>query len=125
LNLKLLISISHSWVELQQVHLCNVLYHPNKIYYCSEEFDLNKWPQKLKEFWVLSFEKFIKALKIKKSELSISKKDEILELFEKYKKELIEIKKQIDMVDTEINKMTFELYELSENERRIVLKNLT
>lgn len=85
------------------------------------EFDIEKISQKLGKFHELDFDEFVKALKLKK--LSLDKKEELLEFFEKHKKELVEVKNRIDATDKEIDEMVFDLYGLSDEERGLVLNN--
>jgi hypothetical protein len=46
---------------------------------------------------------------------------ELMQLFEKDKAEVLVLKEEIDSTDREIDEMVFELYGLSEEERRVVL----
>jgi len=85
------------------------------------EFSIEKTTKKLEKFYELDFDGFIKELKLKK--LSLEKKEELLAFFEKYKKELIGLKNQIDATDKEIDEMVFDLYGLSKEEREIVMKS--
>ena len=43
-----------------------------------------------------------------------------MELFEENKKKVLELKAQIDQTDREIDRMVYELYELTEEEIKIV-----
>ena len=83
------------------------------------EFHIEQISRKLEKFYELSFEEFAKQLKVKS--ISLEKKAELMEFFEKNKKELIELKAQIDSTDREIDEMVFDLYGLTEEERRVVL----
>ena len=85
------------------------------------EFSIEKTTKKLEKFYELDFDGFIKELKLKK--ISLEKKEELLAFFEKYKKELLGLKNQIDATDKEIDEMVFDLYGLSESEREIVLES--
>jgi len=80
-------------------------------------YDLKK-SVKFQEFWKLEFDEFMKTLKVK---LSLSQKEELLEFFEKHKKELTELDNQIQQIDNDIDEMVFDLYELTPEERQIVL----
>jgi hypothetical protein len=67
----------------------------------------------------LDFKDFVKQLKIKN--ISMEEERELMQLFEKDKAEVLVLKEQIDSTDREIDEMVFELYGLSETERRVVL----
>jgi hypothetical protein len=82
------------------------------------EYKIEKIPKKLEKFWELEFDDFVKALKIKN--LSLDQKSELLNFFEKNKKELSELKAEIDKQDSIIDEMVFDLYGLTETEREIV-----
>lgn len=73
--------------------------------------------QNREKFYELSFEDFVKAMKVK---IPISKKSELLEYFEKAKKELAGLKAHIDATDREIDQMVYKLYDLTEEEIKIV-----
>ena len=83
------------------------------------EYKIEKIPRKLEAFWNLDFDDFVKTLKIKN--LSLDQKSELLDFFEKNKKELAELKAEIDKQDSIIDDMVFDLYGLTEKEKQIVL----
>jgi type I restriction-modification system DNA methylase subunit len=83
---------------------------------CSE-FTVEKWPTKLNKWWQLEFDKFISTLKI---ELSLQQKDELLSLFEKYKKECSVYNNRIIETEDEINQLVYKLYELTPEEVKII-----
>jgi len=58
--------------------------------------------------------------KKKKITLSLFKQEEWQDYFEKHKKEILIIHNQIQTTDNQIDKLVFELYELSEEEIEIV-----
>ena len=84
-------------------------------------FELEKLSKKLQKFYELTFEEFLKELKKKKVVLSLKDQDEWQDYFDSYKKEVSEIKAEIDACDREIDEMVFDLYGLSEEERGVVL----
>jgi len=51
----------------------------------------------------------------------MSEEAELMEFFETKKSEIVSLKNQIDTTDREIDEMVFELYGLSEEERRVVM----
>jgi hypothetical protein len=62
----------------------------------------------------------VKELKKKKVAFGLKEQDEWEEYFEGYKKEILELKSEIDVCDGEIDEMVFELYGLSEEEKEVV-----
>ncbi len=81
------------------------------------EFDIKELPRKLNEWWTLDFTDFVKALKIK---LSLSEKDELLKLFEKYRDELRVVTNEIQRTEYDIDRLVYELYELNPEEIALV-----
>lgn len=87
----------------------------------NSSFEIDKLSKKLENFYDLEFSEFVKELKKKKVELSLKDQDEWEEYFDSYKKEILELKSEIDNCDKEIDEMVFELYGLDESEREVVL----
>ena len=90
------------------------------------ELQLEKIPKKLQNFESLDFEEFIKELK-KAKKLKFNDKleernfkNDWKALFEDDSKLALDLKAQIDTTDKEIDSMVYELYELSEEEIKIV-----
>lgn len=83
------------------------------------EFTFDKWSTKLKKWWTLDFSDFVKALKVN---LSLAQKDELLQLFEKYRTELAELDNQIQKTDQEIDQRVYKLYDLTPEEISTVQK---
>lgn len=83
----------------------------------SSEFGLEKWPTKLSKWWTLDFADFVKALKIK---LSLQQKDELLQLFEKYRTDCAGLDAKIQKTDHEIDQLVYKLYNLNPEEVAIV-----
>lgn len=78
------------------------------------EFEASKLPDK---WWTLDFTDFVKALKVK---LSLQQKDELLQLFEKYRTECANLDDQIQETDHEIDQLVYKLYNLAPEEIAIV-----
>jgi len=91
-----------------------------------DELELQKIPKKLQNFESLEFEEFVKEYKKAKKLKFADKlqernfKKQWQSLFENDKKEVLEIQRQIDKTDKEIDAMVYELYGLSEDEIKIV-----
>ncbi|MFP4333809.1 MAG: TaqI-like C-terminal specificity domain-containing protein, partial [Campylobacterales bacterium] len=90
------------------------------------ELDLEKIPKKLQNFEELEFEDFAKeyakAKKIKFADKLAERnfKNNWLALFENDKKEVLELQSQITETDKEIDQMVYKLYDLTEDEIKIV-----
>jgi prefoldin subunit 5 len=86
---------------------------------------LDKLNGKLEKWYILEFADFIKELNkaikgVKGTPLTKKDEFEWMDLFEENKKKALELKAEIDRTDKEIDNMVYELYELSEEEIRIV-----
>jgi len=106
----------------------NAMLHLNKQFYealnfvlkfFQQKYWIEKLSQKLEKFYEYDFSEFIKQLKIKK--LWLEAEAELMVFFDKKKSEILAIKNEIDKTDKEIDNMVFDLYGLSEEERKVVL----
>jgi len=88
------------------------------------EFNFVDLPNKLHNWYLLSYAEFVKELEKKKIKLSLSKKAEWEEYFIQESKKTLELKTQIETTDKEIDFMVYKLYELTKEEIEIV-ENLT
>lgn len=77
------------------------------------EFNIERWPNKLNKWWTLDFMDFVKILK---ANLSLAQKDELLDLFDKYRAELSELDAKIQKTDHEIDLLVYKLYNLTQEE---------
>ena len=85
------------------------------------EFEqVNQLSKKLESWYELSYSDFLKELKKKKVELSLSQKAEWEDYFISEQQKATTIKSQIETTDKEIDAMVYELYGLSEEEIEIV-----
>ena len=82
-----------------------------------QTFALEKVSAKMESFYELDFDGFVKELKQK---ITPKLKLEWLEVFEETKKSLLDLKQQIDSTDKEINALVYKLYDLTEEEIKIV-----
>ena len=95
------------------------------IEYNLAKYNIEKASNKLQEWFNLEFSEFIKELNkdIKSSKVTLlTKKDEFdwMELFNDNKRKALELKSKIDKVDKEIDQMVYKLYDLTEEEIKIV-----
>ena len=96
-------------------------------YFCAQ-YKLEKLSTKLEGWYDLEFIDFIKELnktiKISKGTL-LTKKDEFewIELFNENKKIALELKTKINSTDKEIDQLVYKLYDLTEEEIKIVEKS--
>lgn len=68
-------------------------------------------------WWNLDFSSFYTKLKTK---LSLSQRDELLQLFEKYRTELSQLDAEIQKTDAEIDQLVYKLYNLTPEEIKII-----
>jgi hypothetical protein len=93
-------------------------------YFCGQ-YKIEKLNNKLELWYNLEFTNFItelnKSIKTFKG-LPLTKKDEFdwIDLFEENKQKALELKSKIDATDKEIDKMVYKLYDLTEEEIKIV-----
>ena len=84
------------------------------------KFELEKLPKKLQEWYLLTYNEFIKELSKKKIKLSLTQEAEWEDYFLKEQQKALELKAKIDQTDKEIDQMVYELYELTKEEIEIV-----
>ncbi len=86
----------------------------------NSDFKIEKPPKKIEEFYLLEWSDFNKELQKIKITLVGVQKDDWFDRFERFKKQALELKSQIDQTDKEIDRMVYELYGLTEEEIQIV-----
>ena len=86
----------------------------------SLNLDLKEFSKKMESFYELNFKEFLKELEKQKIKLSLLEQDEWEEYFENYKKSVLEIKQKISVMDKEIDFMIYKLYELTDDEIKII-----
>jgi hypothetical protein len=84
------------------------------------KFALTDLPKKLQDWYLLSYADFIKELAKKKIKLSLSEEAEWESYFTAEAKKALDLKSQIEKTDKEIDQMVYALYELTEDEIKIV-----
>jgi len=83
------------------------------------EFGIEKITKKLEKFSELEFDEFMKQLKIN---ISLEKKSQLLDFFEKNKREVTSLKEDINKIETEIDKKIFKIYNLTPREIKIIVE---
>ena len=84
------------------------------------KFELEKLSTKLQEWYLLDFSDFIKELKRLKVKLSLSQESEWEEYFLEEKSKAIAIDSEIKATDKEIDSMVYRLYDLTDEEIKII-----
>jgi hypothetical protein len=84
------------------------------------KFSLSELPKKLQDWYLLSYSDFIKELGKKKIILSLSEEAEWESYFTTEAQKALELKSNIEKTDKEIDQMVYTLYELTEDEIKIV-----
>ena len=84
------------------------------------EYNLEKLSAKLENWVQTPFSEFLKELEKNKVKLTLSQKAEWEDYFIQESKKALEIKHQIDSTDKEIDRMVYQLYELTDEEIAIV-----
>jgi hypothetical protein len=84
------------------------------------KFNLIEVPKKIEDFYLYSYSDLIKELAKKKIKLSLSDEAEWEEYFNTESKKALELKSKIDATDKEIDQMVYKLYDLTEEEIRII-----
>ena len=84
------------------------------------KFALTELPKKLEDWHLLSYAEFIKELGKKKIKLSLSEEAEWETYFTKEAQKVLELKSNIEKTDKEIDQMVYALYELTEDEIKVV-----
>lgn len=81
------------------------------------EYGKDKLPAKLSKWWKIEFDDFIKALKVN---LSLTQKDDLWHVFDKYRADLQVIDNKIQSNEFEINQLVYDLYDLTSTEKEAV-----
>lgn len=87
-------------------------------------FTLAEISSKLESFHEHDFKTFVAELKKQKVSPTLKQQDEWEEYFNSYKKEINDLQAEIKKTDSEIDQMVYKLYELTENEIRIIEESL-
>jgi hypothetical protein len=84
------------------------------------KYALTELTKKLQDWYLLSYAEFIKELEKKKIKLSLSEEAEWETYFSIEAKKALELKTHIEKTDKEIDQMVYALYELTEDEIKVV-----
>ena len=84
------------------------------------KFNLEKLSTKLQEWYLLDFSDFIKELKRLKIKLSLSQESQWEEYFLEEKSKTIAVDSEIKNTDKEIDSMVYKLYDLTDEEIKII-----
>ncbi len=76
--------------------------------------------KKLADWSSISFKDFLKELEKQKIKLTLPEQNEWLQYFELEKAKALAIKSSIDSTDAEIDQMVYQLYNLTEDEIKLV-----
>lgn len=87
---------------------------------CERKFGNLNQNKKLQDWYKLSYADFIKELTKQKIKLTLSDEAEWADYFDQEKSKALEIQSKIASTDQEIDQMVYELYELTEEEIKIV-----
>ena len=81
-------------------------------------------PERLNAFYDYDFKIFVSELKKQKIKLSLTDQDEWEDYFTPYKIEINQLQNQINATDKKIDQMVYQLYELTDDEIKIVEESI-
>jgi len=87
------------------------------------KYNLDKTSRKLDTFYKLSFKEFVNEIQDKNKVVSIEKESELMDFFDKNKKEVLGLIDEISKTEREIDKMVYKLYNISNEEQEIIEKS--
>ncbi|MEK6823942.1 MAG: DNA methyltransferase, partial [Nanoarchaeota archaeon] len=88
------------------------------------KYNLDKTSRKLDTFYKLSFKEFVNEIQDKNKVISIEKEAELMDFFEKNKKDINKLVNEISETDVEIDKMVYNLYGITDKEQEIIKESL-
>jgi len=86
------------------------------------KYNLDKISRKLDAFYNLDFKEFVNEIQDKNTIMTIEKEAELMDFFEKNKKEALELTNEISKTDREIDEMVYKLYGLTDKEKQLIEK---
>lgn len=88
------------------------------------KYNLDKTSRKLDTFYKLSFKEFVNEIQDKNKVVSIEKEAELMDFFDKNKKEVLGLIDELSKTEREIDKMVYDLYQITPEEQKIIENNL-
>ncbi len=85
-----------------------------------ERFAFKKTTRKLDNFYTDRFNEVVKELEKQKIVITLREQDEWQDYFEEIKERVLDIQSQIQIVDSQIDNLVFELYKLTEEEIELI-----
>lgn len=83
----------------------------------ANNYEIAKIPTALNEFYNLDFKEFLKLTKLK---IDMSKQGDLLKFFNNYKQQCQTLNKQIVKTESKINQSVYKLYELNDDEIKMI-----
>lgn len=83
----------------------------------ANNYEIAKIPTALNEFYNLDFKEFLKLTKLK---IDMSKQEDLLKFFNKYKQQCQTLNEQIVKTESKINQAVYKLYELNDDEIKMI-----
>ena len=87
------------------------------------EYQPKKISQNLEKFYTLGIHPFLEELDKQKVKLSLNQKEELIKWYQDKSKVLNDIQKQIDTLDQQIDQEVYKLYNLTDEEIKIIEEN--
>jgi len=87
------------------------------------KYNLDKTSRKLDTFYKLSFKEFVNEIQDKNKVISIEKEAELMDFFEKNKKDINKLVNEISETEAEIDKMVYRLYGITKEEQEVIEKS--
>lgn len=87
------------------------------------EYQPKKISQNLEKFYTLGIHPFIEELEKQKVKISLKQKEELINWYKEKSEQLNKIKQQIDTLDHQIDKEVYKLYNLTDEEIKIIEDN--
>ncbi len=88
-----------------------------------KELSLQKLNRNLENWYLLDFADFLEELKKSKIKLSLQQKAEWMDYFEQQKVKALALKNEINQLDTQIDTMVYQLYNLTAEEIQLIEKS--
>ena len=108
-------------IELKDDLIKNEKMFWSRVYH---KFNNQKITQKLEKFYEITFDEFLNELnKISKVALSLKEQEEWEEYFNEKKRVMQDKEKEINQLDNKINKIVYGMYELTDENIKIIEKN--